>query len=79
MTMTFEQIRATLAQYGAKSATSGFVITRDSLPTGIMIKIAKGRMRFEDVDSGALYMSGPVRPETIESFVENFWFWSKQA
>lgn len=76
MTLSIEQIRATLDQYGEKSCTSGFQITDDSIPLGIIIMQRKGRMRFESTD-GHLVMSGPIKIETIETFVENYWYWQK--
>lgn len=77
MKLSIEQIRATLEQYGA-NVTSGFQIVRNDKPLGILIVQRKGRIRFEDADSKALYMSGPIKPETIENFVEKFWFWQKK-
>lgn len=77
--LTIEQIRATLAQYGEnKTVSSGFQIFKDNKPCGILIVQKKGRIRFEDIDSKNLYMSGPIKPETIENFVENFWYWKKE-
>lgn len=36
----------------------------------------KWRLRIESI-TGTLLASGPVKPETVERFVESFWFWTK--
>lgn len=74
--LDIETIRATLAQYGDKSMTSGFQITKGGHPCYVLIGQRKGRMRFESTE-GNLIMSGPCEVKTIETFVEKYWFWEK--
>lgn len=65
-----------LTQYGATLGIGG-QICRNDKSTGVMVRIARNRIRFESSSNGRLLASGPVSKSTVEKFVESFWFWSK--
>jgi hypothetical protein len=69
-----ETVINTLAVYGA--TLDGDFIARNGKKTGVKVVQKKGRLRFE-MDTGGLLMSGPVKPETVQEFVEKFWYWKK--
>jgi len=69
-----ELVKQALAAYGATLGESG-VICRNEKATGVQVKA--GRVRFESTGSGRLLASGPVKAESVERFVESFWFWAK--
>ncbi|WP_020396485.1 PLxRFG domain-containing protein [Thiolinea disciformis] len=65
-----------LVPYGAALTDDGFVASGDKV-TGVKAVIKDNRLRFE-LANGGLVSSGPLMPETVESFVEKYWFWKKQ-
>jgi hypothetical protein len=69
-------LNETLAAYDA--TLDHGVITRRGKPMPVSVSVRKNRLRFEGSD-GNLRASGPVRAETIEKFVEGFWFWKKES
>lgn len=73
--MQAHEINAVLAQYGASFSDAGEIIKNG--PSGVKIVQKRGRMRFEGAESSMLLMTGPIKPATIESFVQEFWFWKK--
>mgnify|MGYP003442702700 CR=1 FL=1 len=67
----------TLADYGAHINASDQFVKGDKVITSVRIKIAKGRIRFENAMTDDLVMSGTISSKTIESFVTKFWYWEK--
>lgn len=66
-----------LAEYGADLTEEGF-IRSNGKPSRIKVCALRGRLRIES-DAGQLMASGPIAAQTIRSFVESFWFWTKKA
>lgn len=71
-----DSVELTLAQYGATLGIGGQIV-RNEKSTGVMVRIVRQRIRFESSTTGSLIATGPVKPSTVEKFVEAFWFWSK--
>jgi hypothetical protein len=69
--------QAGFTAYGAALDRDGRIV-RNGVIHGVRAVVKGRRLRFERMD-GSLLMSGPVSPETVERFVESFWFWRKQA
>ena len=67
----------TLADYGAHINESDQFVKGGKTITSVIIKIAKGRLRFENAMTDDLVMSGTISSKTIESFVTKFWYWEK--
>lgn len=77
--MNLEQrnmISKTLAQYNAV-LTAEDTISKGGNNLGVKMIVAKKRLRIESELTGHLYESGAITPETIENFVESFWYWTK--
>lgn len=66
-----------LTAYDAHLAEDGRIVRKGNT-LGVVITEKKNRLRIESV-AGTLLASGPVKPETVERFVESFWFWQKEA
>ena len=64
-----------LSAYDAHLAEDSRIVRRGKTH-GVTIHEKKGRLRIESV-AGTLLASGPVKPETVEQFVESFGFWTK--
>jgi len=45
-------------------------------PSGIFLRIRKNGLQFRGADD-EIYYSGVNKPQTLESFLEKFWFWKK--
>lgn len=71
-----ETVNNALAAYGAAIGVGG-VIVRNDKATGVQVAVKRGRIRFESTNSGRLLASGPIKAQTVETFVESFWFWEK--
>jgi hypothetical protein len=69
--------QAGFTAYGAGLDTDGRIV-RNGITHGVRAVVKGRRLRFERMDR-ALLMAGPIAPETVESFVESFWGWRKQA
>jgi len=72
-----EIVKQALAQYGA-TLTEASCIARSGKVNGVQAVIKGKRLRFE-AGSGNLIASGPITTKFVESFVEKFWFWEKDA
>jgi hypothetical protein len=66
-----------LALYNA-SLTADRYIQRNGKKLSVYVDLKKGRLRFTSM-AGKLLFSGPVKPQTVEKFVESFWFWKKST
>ena len=66
-----------LTAYDAHLAEDGRIVRKGNT-LGVVITEKKNRLRIESV-AGTLLASGPVKPATVERFVESFWFWQKEA
>ena len=66
-----------LTAYDAHLAEDGRIVRKGNT-LGVVITEKKNRLRIESV-AGTLLASGPVKPETVERFVESFWFWQKEV
>ncbi|WP_062353845.1 hypothetical protein [Pseudoxanthomonas mexicana] len=66
-----------LTAYDAHLAEDGRIVRKGNT-LGVVITEKKNRLRIESV-AGTLLASGPVKPETVERFVESFWFWRKEV
>ena len=73
--MNLNSWQQALTAYDAHLAEDGRIVRRGTT-MGVFIFERKGRLRIESV-AGTLLASGPVQPETVERFVESFWFWTK--
>lgn len=69
-------VKQALAQYGASLTEQGH-ITRGGKVLPVLPVIKGKRLRFES-GQGTLLASGPVSAQFVESFVEKFWYWSKE-
>ncbi len=67
----------TLADYGAHINENDQFVKGDKVITSVRIKIVKGRIRFENLMTDDLIMSGTISSKTIENFVTKFWYWEK--
>lgn len=66
-----------LTAYGAHLAEDGRIVRRGTT-LGVRITQQKSRLRIESV-AGSLLASGPVAGNTVERFVESFWYWKKET
>lgn len=68
-------ITQALKPYGANLSPDG-LIQRGGKTLPVAVSIRKNRIRFIST-SGNLLASGPLEANTVEKFVEGFWFWTK--
>lgn len=72
-------IDAALKAYGSGLTEDRFIINaRIGEPTKLYVHATKDRYQVRlEGRKGQLYFSGPRKPETVTSFVEQFWHWKK--
>jgi hypothetical protein len=70
-------IDVALRAYGAHLNDENFIV-RNAKATGVRVVIKGKRIRIE-MASSELLASGPISVETVERFVERFWFWTKTS
>lgn len=68
-------IESTLKQYGASLTPDGAIISPKGNKMTVRPIIKKNRIRFEG--GGLTVMTASVTPQSIETFVEKYWLWSK--
>ena len=71
-------INDSLKPFNAFVNAMGFLIdTKKGEPTGCRVEVKKGRVRVRACKGDAELFSGPVSPETMPTFVKEFWFWEQ--
>ena len=71
----FEVIKRALALYGADLDSEDHCIVKKG-KTGVKAVVKRSRLRFEMLD-GSLLFSGGVTEQAVSTFVEKFWYWTK--
>jgi len=79
-TKTLELVKETLSQYSATiHPESHCIVTAKGKETQIKVTTKRRRIAMVAASDGRLMFSGAISAKSIESFVESFWYWEKDA